>query len=736
MPALRLGAAPTIERVIARITSLRRGLRPLAVASVLLPIVAFGTLLWLDHESEAARAREAVFSTADALAEHAQKVLETTDLVLARVQDRFRGVDWQTLATDRNAHEFLVKLQRELPQIESIFLVSPQGVNVTSSRAFPFSPIDVGDREYYRAARAGDGALHISAPFRGAITGSYAFAASRPRISNGQFDGVIAVTISPSYFETFYRGALKSPATSAVALVRADGAALVRFPALDDYPDPVPATSPLWTLLQAGGPGGGVFDGKSRVDGHRLVAAYRWLPDAKLAVVYSLDRSTALAPWRMHAVVLASCAVLLMIGLLLIERLVFARTTRERDMLRNLVSETERRQRAEAALTQMQKMEALGRLTGGVAHDFNNLLAAVLGSLELALKRVTDERILRLLRTASDAAQRGARLTAQMLAFSRKHDIVAESVDPNRLVRGMDDMLRRSVGPLVRIHYELAPECWPVLVDSVQLEVALLNLAVNARDAMPLGGTLVFRSAMLTVTAEDAPANGLPCGDYVRIDVQDSGVGMTEDVRARAFEPFYTTKGPGKGTGLGLSMVYGYVTQIGGTVTIDGALDQGTTISLFLPRAPNMARVPDEAAPAKSGAPSRHARVLVVDDDNDVRESTRAMVEDAGHAVVEADGGVRALEILGADRAFDAVLLDFAMPVMNGGQVAEEIMRNWPDAPIVFVTGYVENDVLQPWLDRGFRTLRKPFKSAEVAAVIEQMIVGGGIAGNVVTLRT
>jgi signal transduction histidine kinase len=274
-----------------------------------------------------------------------------------------------------------------------------------------------------------------------------------------------------------------------------------------------------------------------------------------------------------------------------------------------LAAEAEERQRAQAALAQAQKLDALGQLTGGVAHDFNNLLAAILGSLEIALKRVEEGRVHRLLDVAMRAAERGAKLTAHMLAFSRKQDLVLRPVDVNDAIGGMSDMLGRTIGPMIRVGHDLAADLWPAVADPVQIEVALLNLALNARDAMPEGGTLTFRTRNVSAARPGTNQTALPQGDYVMVSVSDTGQGMPEEVQARAFEPFFTTKGAGKGTGLGLSMVYGFATQAGGTVTIDSLPGTGTTVSLYLPRAATEIR--EVSATIKPVTAAQRLRVLL-----------------------------------------------------------------------------------------------------------------------------
>jgi CheY-like chemotaxis protein len=333
------------------------------------------------------------------------------------------------------------------------------------------------------------------------------------------------------------------------------------------------------------------------------------------------------------------------------------------------------------------------------------------------LARENNPRSIRLLEAASQAAARGAKLTAQMLAFSRKHEVSVRSVDVNGVIRGMDDLLRRTLGPPVRLHYDLADGLWPVLADLVQLELALLNLVVNARDAMPNGGDITLRSTSVTIADENDPGPRLVPGDYVCVQVADTGIGMSEEVRARASEPFFTTKGPGAGTGLGLSMVDGFVRELGGALSFDSSPGDGTTVSLFLRKA-DSAPIVEAPHLAVDVPPARPGRILLVDDDASVRLATRTMLEELGHKVVEATGGAEALEVIARDRCFDLLVIDFAMPLMNGGQLAAEVTRVWPEAPVLFVTGYVENDVLRPWSDLGYGTVRKPFSAHDLAVAV------------------
>jgi signal transduction histidine kinase len=368
-------------------------------------------------------------------------------------------------------------------------------------------------------------------------------------------------------------------------------------------------------------------------------------------------------------------------------------------------------------LFQVQKMEAVGQLTSGIAHDFNNLLTAILGSLELVMKYVSDPRAVRLVTAAREAAQHGANLTAQLLSFSRKRDVSLKPINVNDVIRGTQDMLQRMVGPMVRISYDLEPDAWPATANADQLKASLLNLVANGRDAMPRGGELTVATRHLTGGRPDSRIPDVQPDDYLEISVNDTGYGMPDEIRSKAFDPFFTTKGPGKGSGLGLAMVYGFAKQAGGTAAITSTPGKGTTVSIFLPRTEGALLV-EETSDVAAAVPSGKKRVLLVDDDESVRASTKEMLEQMGHDATDAGSGEAALDILERNAQFDLLLTDFAMPGMNGSELATAIIKLKPDLPILFMTGYVDNDVLRRWSAIGYRTLNKPFGSAELAAAI------------------
>ena len=371
---------------------------------------------------------------------------------------------------------------------------------------------------------------------------------------------------------------------------------------------------------------------------------------------------------------------------------------------------------AQEQLRQSQKMEALGQLTGGIAHDFNNLLTVVVGGLDLVVRQAKDERLKRYATNALTAAERGARLTAQLLAFSRVQRLEVKPTYVAPLIEGMRPLLKNVLGPAIEKRFELDEALVPVMADPTQLELAVLNLAINARDAMPDGGVLTFSTSYKRIEGDPE----LEDGDYIELSVGDSGEGMDEEVKARAFEPFFTTKEVGKGTGLGLSMVYGVARQSGGTARIASTPGQGTCVRLYFRRAELPAEETAEAAGKRSKAARRKASVLVIDDDPDVRDFIAASLADYGYAVREAADGDAGLTAFEAQRP-DLVILDFAMPGLAGSEVAARMLREVPGQPILFVSGYSETEAIQAAAP-GAQLLAKPFRPDALDAAVRECL--------------
>jgi len=393
---------------------------------------------------------------------------------------------------------------------------------------------------------------------------------------------------------------------------------------------------------------------------------------------------------------------------------------------------TREREEALAKLFNAQKMESIGQLTGGLAHDFNNLLAAILGNLDLLRKRLPDDaKFRRLLDGAIHGAERGASLTSRLLAFARRQELKPKAVDVAALMSGMTELLERSLGPSIQIETHIPVDLPAVHVDINQLELALLNLAVNARDAMPFGGSLSISAACDTF-ADGGTVPDLGDGDYVRITVADTGVGMDETILAKAREPFFTTKGPGKGTGLGLSMVHGLAVQSGGALRLSSKAGQGTRVDLWLPRSPHEATSESNVVQPSLKLARRHFRILLVDDDALVRMGTADMLEDLGHEVVEAGSAAEALTLLQSGVGLDMVITDQAMPGMRGTELAAQIGRKYPGLPIILATGYAE---LPNEEDPGLPRLSKPFRQEDIAKIIDMVIQRDGAGAKVIALR-
>jgi signal transduction histidine kinase len=402
-----------------------------------------------------------------------------------------------------------------------------------------------------------------------------------------------------------------------------------------------------------------------------------------------------------------------------LEQAVRERTQELLEANQALKAEAAEREAAEAQLRQVQKMEAVGQLTGGIAHDFNNMLAVVVGGIDLALRRLSGPRreVMMHLNNAMEGATRAAALTRRLLSFARSEPLLPERVDSNELIDGMSDLLDRTLGEQIQIDVQVDPDAWPIYVDPHQLENAIVNLAVNARDAMEGRGLMRISTENVTLAANQV--GDIRAGDYVRISVTDTGCGMPPDVLERAFEPFFTTKPVGKGTGLGLSQIFGFAHQSGGEVGIESEVGKGTAVSIFLPRTEVAAPVRLHPAAAQHGDRDVHvagARILLVEDDPRVRTATVGALEDLDYEPVACGSGAEAIELFDA-QVFDLVITDVIMPEMTGPELIRYLKsNNVRDFAVLFVTGYVgegETDDL-----RGYELLRKPFTVGGLAGAV------------------
>ncbi|MBP2299634.1 hybrid sensor histidine kinase/response regulator [Azospirillum picis] len=702
-------------------TASLRLLRLLLAVSVALPLVLFAGIGWRERWEAQAEAEQDSRKNALILHEHVLKVFDTVEQVLDRVDERIRGRSWAEITTSESLHGYLRTLAGELEQIGSIGLADPDGVVRNSSIEFPSHRFYVGGRTYFRLQRESDAGLLIGETLADPASGRPSFGISRRRSGpggpDGGFDGVINATVNPAYFASFYRSAFGIGGQS-VSLVREDGLILMRFPPTGfDAPVVLPPDRGLLAQLRERREEG-IYRTESALDGRDRLYAYRRVGDFPVYVVYGLDQARVITAWWRNMAMDAAFVAPATLALALIAWLAYGRAVSENAAVRRWAEETRNRERLEEALRQSQKMEALGQLTGGVAHDFNNLLTAALANLHLLSRHLPTEAH-RYLDGARTALERAEKLTRQLLAFSRQDAVNPALLDLGDSLRRMGDLIEHSVRGDVALDWDLAPGTWTVAVDPIQLEMAVLNLVVNARDAMPEGGRV-----RVALTRGPSPR-------MVRIEVVDTGTGMAPDVAARAFDPFFTTKAMGKGTGLGLSMVYGFARQSGGNATIESRPGAGTRVMIDLPLAEGAATAPAADTGESAGAPAdgRGLRVLVVEDNALVLLATvEGLVQD-GFTVETAEHGVEALDLLERDADFDIVVSDVVMPHgVSGIDLARRIRERWPRLPVLLASGYSPESLSTMGADLA-SVLPKPYTPDQLAARI-RALTSGRVAEN------
>jgi two-component system NtrC family sensor kinase len=565
----------------------RRGLtwplKGLLVASFAVPLLLLAIAAWQNYRLVRAQAEERVLIEAGELHEHGLDALKTYAIVLGWIDARISGNDWDRIEHDEELHRFLANLDT-LPEIDEVSIVDATGHARVSGRSSLVPPINVADRDCFAAEKEQDVGVFVGREQIGALTHAPDFdVCQRRSTAGGRFDGIIAIAARASYFREFY-GTVSEDSHSSASLVRTDGSVLVRYPPLPP-PLVLPPDSRFMQAI-AVRPDRGAFWGRGDLDGIERFYGYQRVEGYPLYVAFGIPMHGVLESWRANLVnysLFAVPASFALFGMTWLAARQIQRSTiaswRWRTTARRLRREMNRRTHAEAELRQSQKMEALGQLTGGVAHDFNNLLTVLQGCLEILSGKQQNDQLQQRVDMALRTVERGEKLTSQLLAFARRQPLQIATVDLNDQLHRMTELLTRTVGSGIAIRTELTPDLWPVAADVTQLELAVINLAINARDAMPNGGMLRIRTFNTTHPEE----SGL-VGDFTGLEISDNGTGMSPEVIGRAFEPFFTTKGPGKGTGLGLSMVYGFARQSGGSALIRSEIGRGTVVILFLPR--------------------------------------------------------------------------------------------------------------------------------------------------------
>jgi two-component system NtrC family sensor kinase len=691
-----------------------RLLQSVLVAAVAVPALLFCFAAWQAYKNNEKVAEDQIDRSRDVLNEHALKVFEAVERSIAEINEIIRDMsDADISANQQTLHDRLERMVNSSPEVKSFWIFDPNGHALVNSLADPAPTVDFSDRDYFKAHVDRDIGTFIGAVLRprAPYSGAPFFGVSRRRIAaGGSFAGVIQTSVLPEYFEGFYAKIGKAPG-SYFSLIRDDGLILARHPALD-RDTRLPPKGELMKAF-ATQPAEGTLTLTSLIDGVSRRISYLKLPELPVYVLSGLETTAIRNEWisqmSRHLIfgIPATGALILVVALAL-------RRTR------TLYEEAERRQAAEGALKQAQRLEALGQLTGGVAHDFNNLLMVVGGSARKLKRTNKDSKELHSLQMIESAVQKGERLTRKLLAFSRRQSLSPEVVDLPDCVRKLRAVLEQSIQGNVEIEI-LAPS-WEIAVkvDPDELEIALLNLTLNARDAMPDGGRIKITvgTRPLAMKAD----GGELAHDMAFIEFTDSGVGIPDSIRERIFEPFFTTKPVDKGTGLGLSQVYGFVQQSKGSITVSTTAGGGATFMILLPISPIPA-MPKSAALIDSGSDEvARTTVLLVDDHPDVSAVAADYLEQYGCKVLLATSAEAAIDALNKRRDIDLVLSDIVMPGLSGLELGRLVREYYPEIGVILACGY--SDKAEAATEEDFPIIRKPYSpdalKRAMAAMLDQ----------------
>ena len=691
-------------------------------ASLLAPTMLFAFAAWNSYRNLAALTDERLARSLDVEQEEAQRTFQLVDLALNSVKDLVADMSADDIRRDeKHLHLLLQKLDAQIPLIQSIWIYDKDGRSLVSSWIEPAPDESFADRDFFRAYLGGNDGTYYGQVYASRFGAQPFFTVSQRLVHDGAFLGVLEISVLPSNFFHFF-ATLAYAEGQQFSLIRDDGLFLARYPmAPSGAPTRLDENSGFRRTI-ARTPAGGLFTTFSPIDHIERRFAARRLDGTPLYVTTGFSTAVMRSEWlwgiAAHLIYGVPVTLFLFFSLFA----VLLRTQR-------LYAEINRRAAAEEALRQSQKLDAIGHLTGGVAHDFNNLLTIIIGNLEAAQRQLeswTDGaqiKLSRRLENAMHGAQRAATLTKRLLAFSRQQPLSPALLDVNRVLNGLSDFLRRALGEDVSLEIVGGGGVWPVEADAAELDAAILNLAVNARDAMPEGGKLTIEASNSYLDDSYCRQNAdVQPGQYVLIAVTDTGSGMPKDVIERAFEPFFTTKESGQGTGLGLSQVYGFVKQSGGHVKIYSEAGEGTTIKIYLPRFFGSASAAEEKAAAPRRGRSGES-VLVVEDDSDVRDYVVETLASLSYKVFEAGEAESALRLLDENPSVHLLLTDVVMPGMNGRKLAEEARLRRPDLKILYMTGYSRNATMhQGRLDIGVDLLQKPISSDQLASAVRKML--------------
>ncbi|MEX3923355.1 ATP-binding protein [Paraburkholderia sp. BR10936] len=701
----------------------RRTLLALLVAAIVLPCLYVAAMAYNDLRAREADATDTTLRTVRVAEEHALKVFDMNEALDARVVDLVRDLNDDGIrASEPQIHEKLDAIGGGYPQVAAVSIFGTNGDLLASSRYSPPPTISIASRDDFAGIRDGRVLDHVSRVMQGQVSGETVFNMGVARLDEaGGFAGLVSVALRPGYFSSFYRDLLGSGSPMSLGLVRSDGTILAFDPPPRVDGPTITPHSPLGAALQRGTESG-VVRMHSALLGSNVILAFRRVGAYPVYVTCAYRTPAIWAAWYRHLSVLIISMFVPSIALWCVIWLSLRRLAAEEEAWERWQAEASMRRSIESAYRQSRKMEALGNLVGSVAHDFNNLLMIVSANVQIARRRGAAG-LERELSAVERALKSGQSLTRQLLGVARKQPLRNETIHVGRWLPAARELLRASLGAKVSLIVEVDDDVWPVLVDVAEFELALINLAVNARDAMPNGGRFTVRARNISFR----PDEGFPLdGDFVHVTLEDTGTGMPPDVLARAFEPLYTTKSKGTGTGLGLPQVFAFCERTGGLAAIDSAIGAGTTVHLYLPRSLAEPPAPRPSEPREESAEVQHGlNVLLVEDNDEVAAGTEALLQMMGHRVTCASDAASALERVEAPPAegeptprFDLVLSDIHMPgTMNGIDLAEALQGLEPDLPVILVTGYAEE--LERTRNADVRVLSKPFDIALLEKMLE-----------------
>ena len=704
-----------------------RWLRVALVLSLLGPAVLLGFIGFTTHAEATDAARGRLARLTQIAEEQALRIVETNEVISRALTTRI-GARSNAEVRESSAvlHAVLKAWTADMRQLQSVWVWSEDGrALATNLMPVPPATLDISDREYFAWARSTESTgWFVSAPLRSRTTGElFVDFCKRRSGADGQFLGAISVSLFPAYFEAFFRDQVASEPGLAMSLLRDDGTLIARFPSRSgDDARVLPGSSPLRALI-AQRPRAGEMRGISPVDGQDRYVAYRRIGDLPLYAVTSGSRSAMLAPWRRGFAVLAGLTIPLSVWLSLLCWFSMKRVRREHAIALAHRQQYEQRMKAEEALRHAQKMEALGRLTGGVAHDFNNILMVVQTSAVLA--RQLEERgqpTGRALAPIERAVANGAQLTRQLLAIVRRQPLDVRTVDLQQVIVPLTQLMSSTLGRGVTVVPEVDPGV-QVTLDEAELELALINLCINAKDAMPAGGVV-----RIVARVVPPPAPGSASPTWVRLSVSDPGEGIPPEQLHRVTEPFFTTKPLGQGTGLGLSQVQSFVEQAGGRLEIQSVPGRGTEVAMLLPCTIAVASPP---LPAPKALQRLSARLLLVEDNPDVGTAVTAILENAGARVIWHTSADDALAAIASGAEFDVVLSDVSLPGRhNGIDLARQLSSRVPPLPVVLMTGYT--DQLQEAVAAGFRVISKPATPEALLDALTESLASSAAASSAV----